>query len=268
MTRKKILIVPTLQRGNGAPEFTKGLPWADYGGKIYRSMTFKADEPFIFYSSLRLVELTGVRAATLPELAGQIRAVGSSSIYYHTHHFVRQHLHLAPEPPNDFAYWVSAALGDERLAEVLSSVDIMAYSSIGSIRESLISIIEGALEKRPRLRNLTAPEGEEFDFLKSVSFVLPTDYKARDLEEFSNCLRLVSLDSIYFHMFEARLRLERPTNDFSNWLAASLGEEELAVNIVRIDPYTQTGEGIRVNILDILERRIMALADMRVPNRK
>ena len=49
----------------------------------YRSMTFKADEPFIFYSSLRLVELTGVRAATLPELAGQIRAVDDSSIYYH-----------------------------------------------------------------------------------------------------------------------------------------------------------------------------------------
>jgi len=66
-------------------------------------------------------------------------------------------------------------------------------------------------------------------------------------------LRLVSLDSIYFHMFEARLRLERPSNDFSNWIAISLGEEELAVNVARIDPYTHTGEGIRATILKILD---------------
>lgn len=216
-------------------------------------MTFKGDEPFIFYLSLHLVELTGVRAATLPELAGNIRAIGSSSIYYHTHQFVRQHLYLTPEPPNDFAYWVSDVLGDERLGEALSAIDIMAYPSIGLIREALLSTIEGALEERPRLKYLTAPEGEGFNFLKSVGFISPTDYKAYTIEEFSNYLRLVSLDSIYFHMFEARLRLDRPTNDFSNWLATSLGEEELAVNVARIDPYTQTGEGVRATILKMLD---------------
>ena len=225
-------------------------------------MTFKANEPFIFYSSLQLVELTGVKAASLAELAGHIRAIGASSIYHHTHQFVRQHLYLSPEPPNDFAYWVSDVLGDERFGEALSAIDIMAYPSIGSIREALISTIERALGERPRLKNLTAPEGEEFNFLKSISFIFPTDYKAYTLGEFSNYLRLVSLDSIYFHMFEARLRLERPTNDFSNWLATSLGEEGSAVNIARIDPYTQTGEGIRATILRILERRIKALADI------
>lgn len=214
------------------------------------------NEPFLFKTSLHLVELTGVRAATLPELAGHLRTVGSSSIYYHTHQFVRQHLYLTPEPPNDFAYWVSDVLGDERLGEALSAIDIMTYPSLASIREELISTIERALEDHPRLKNIVAPEGEEFNFLMSVSFVLPTDYRAYTLADLSDCLRLVSLDSIYFHMFEARLRLERPTNDFSNWLAHSLGEEELAVRIARIDPYTQTGESIRTAILKILGRKI------------
>src|SRR3990172_2773460 len=138
-------------------------------------MTFKASEPFIFYSSLHLVELTGIRAASLPELAGHIRAIDSSSIYFHTHQFVRQHLYLSPEPPNDFAYWVSDVLNDERLGEALSAIDITAFPSIGSIREALISTIESELEKRPRLKNLICPEGEEFNFLKSVGFILPTD---------------------------------------------------------------------------------------------
>ena len=219
-------------------------------------MPFKASEPFIFYSSLHLVELTKVRAVSLPELVGHIRAIDSSSIYFHTHQFVRQHLYLSPEPPNDFAYWVSDVLNDERLGEALSAIDITAFPSIGSIREALISTIESELEKRPRLKNLICPEGEEFNFLKSVGFILPTDYKASDLYEFSNHLRHISLDSIYFHMFEARLRLERPTNDFSYWIATSLGEEELAVNVARIDPYTQTGEGIRATILKLLDIRL------------
>lgn len=216
-------------------------------------MGVNANEPFVFYSSLQLVELTGVRAVSLPELAGHIRTIGSSSIYHHTHQFVRQYLYLAPEPPNDFACWISDVIGDERLGEALSAVDITAYPSIGSIRDALISTIEGELEKRPRLKNLIAPEGEEFNFLKSISFVFPTGYNACNLEELSNCVRSASFNSIYFHMFEAKLRLERPTNDFSNWLANSLGDERRAIGIAGIDPYTQTGESIRASILKILD---------------
>ena len=82
---------------------------------------------------------------------------------------------------------------------------------------------------------------------------MPTDYKARDLEEFSNCLRPGKPSIRYISMLKCMVKgLNGPTNDFSNWLAASLGKR-LAVNIARIDPYTQTGEGTRVNILDILE---------------
>ena len=216
-------------------------------------------EPFVFYSSLHLVELTSVRASTLTELAQHLREVNGSCIYHHTHQFVQQHQYLTPEPANDFACWVSDTLGDERLGEALAAIDIMEHPSIRSIRETLVRVIEDSLKTRPRLKGIFAPEGEEFDFLKSVSFVFPTGYKATSLEEFADCISRVSLNSIYFHMFEARLRLERPTNDFSNWLAASLCEDSLATKLVQIDPYTQTGEGIRSAILRMLNKRIAVL---------
>ena len=216
-------------------------------------------EPFVFYSSLHLVELTGVGGSTLMELAQQLRTVNGSCIYHHTHQFVQQHQYLVPEPANDFACWVSDALGDERLGEALAAIDIMIHPSIRSIREALIKTIEDSLISRPRLKGISAPEGMEFNFLRSVSFVFPAGYQAANLEEFADCVSQISISSIYFHMFEARLRLERPTNDFSNWLAASLGEEQVAIKLAQIDPYTQTGEGIRRAILTILNKRISSL---------
>jgi hypothetical protein len=49
------------------------------------------------------------------------------------------------------------------------------------------------------------------DFAKWVSEALQEERLA-ELEE-------VSASCLHFHFFEARLRLERPTNDFSQWLA-------------------------------------------------
>jgi hypothetical protein len=79
-------------------------------------------EPFVFYASLHLVELTGVRASTLMELTQHLRTVNGSCIYHHTHQFVQQHQYLVPEPAHDFACWVSDVLGDDRLGEVLAAI--------------------------------------------------------------------------------------------------------------------------------------------------
>lgn len=213
------------------------------------------DDPFIFYSRLHLIELTGVKASTLPELLDNLRKVPGSCIYHHTHHFIQRHQYLAPEPSSDFAYWVSEVIGDAQLGEELASIDSMAHPTIRSIRDALIAVIEKALRSRARLKNLSAPEGQDFSFLKSVSFIFPTQYVAHDLKEFAECLGKVSISSIYFHMFEARLRLERPTNDFSNWLAGTLGEKQLALKIAGLDPYSQTAEGLRAAILKILGKK-------------
>ncbi|MGH7908266.1 MAG: DUF5752 family protein, partial [Thermodesulfobacteriota bacterium] len=44
----------------------------------------------------------------------------------------------------------------------------------------------------------------------------PTPYFAHDLKEFIEILNKVTISSLYFHMFEARMRLQKDENDFAN----------------------------------------------------
>lgn len=216
----------------------------------------KAKEPFRFFTRLHLSELTGLRVTTLGQLLSLIKDVPGSSIYHHTHRFLQQHQYLSPEPPNDFAYWVAEILGEDELGERLISIDTMQYSNIRALREKIASTIEDYLRDNPLSKFKFARSGEEFHFIKSVSFILPTNYIAYDLKEFVEVLKKITLDSIYFHIFEARLRLEKPTNDFSFWIEHSLGDKNLANDISSFDPYTSTLEDLREKLILIIERRI------------
>lgn len=216
----------------------------------------KAKEPFRFYTRLHLTELTGLRASTLNQLLALIKEVSGSCIYHHTHRFLQQHLYLSPEPPNDFAYWVNDILGEDALGERLASIDTMQFSKIRDLREKIVETIEDYLNKTPLAKLKFSNEGEEFHFIKSVSFVLPTPYLAYDLKEFAEALRKITVDSIYFHIFEARLRIERGHNDFSNWIATSIGDAQLANKISALDPYTHALEDLRKMLIEIINRRI------------
>lgn len=216
----------------------------------------KAKEPFRFYTRLHLSELTGLRATTIPQLLELIKEVPGSSIYHHTHRFLQQHQYLSPEPPNDFAYWVSDVLGEDELGERLASIDTMAYAAISGLRNKIISEIEKYLEDKPLAKMKFARVGEEFHFMKTVSFILPTNYLVYDLEEFKEVIEKITIDSIYFHIFEARLRLEKKSNDFSYWIENSLGDKFLADKITRFDPYTRTLGDLRNVIIKMIEKRI------------
>ncbi len=214
----------------------------------------KAKEPFRFSSRTHLTELTGLKANNLHELVDILKKAPEAVVYYHTHRFLEQHHYLTPEPSNDFALWVSDALGDEVLGERLASVDTFGFSGLGALRERLVGIIEESLSAGSNLREAMA--GREFHFMKSVSVVLPTPYVARDLREFVETLRKISLSSLYFHVFESRLRLGKGLNDFSIWMQDSLGEAELGDEIARLDPYTYTLEGLRLTLIQLIEKRI------------
>ncbi len=216
----------------------------------------KAKEPFRFYTRWNLSELLGIKASNLGQLLEHIKDVPGSCIYHHTHRFLQQHQYLSPEPPNDFAYWVREVLGDDELGERLASIDTIQYKTIRSLREKIIETIEEYLRHNPRANLRFAGEDEQFHFIKSVSFIAPTNDVATDLKEFAEALRKVTVDSIYFHIFEAHLRLEKGTNDFSNWLETSLLEEGLAKKISRLDPYTYTLDGLRKTILKIIDKKL------------
>jgi len=217
-------------------------------------LNVKAKEPFQFYTRLSLPELTGLKAHNLEQLLEHLKEVPGSCIFHHTHRFLQQHLYLSPEPPNDFAYWVANSLGDDELSEALASIDIVRLESIRAIRESIIATIETYLTANPQARQRFASENEAFYFVKSISFVFPTNHTATDLQEFASKLRDITIDSIYFHMFESRLRLEQGDNDFSRWIAESVGDKKTAERITMLDPYTCTAENLRRNLIKLVER--------------
>lgn len=216
----------------------------------------KAKQPFTFYTRLHLTELTGLRATTLSQLLKLIKEVSGSCIYHHTHRFLQQHQYLSPEPPNDFAHWVTDVLGEDELGERLASIDTMQYSTIRDLRDKIAGTLENYLKENPLAKLKFARSGEEFPFIKSVSFILTTNYIAYDLRDFAEILKKVTIDSIYFHIFEARLRLEKQSNDFSDWIGISIGDKELAAKIIRLDPYTRTLDGLRKTIIRLVEKRI------------
>ena len=216
----------------------------------------KAKEPFKFYTRLNLSELTGLRATTLGQLLELVNKVPGACIYHHTHRFLQQHQYLSPEPPNDFAYWVTDVMGEDELGEKLASIDTMQFSTIRLLREKIASTIEEYLNSNAMAKLRFARAGEEFHFIKSVSFILPTNYSAYDLKEFKDVLDKITIESVYYHVFEARLRLELGDNDFSNWIEHALGNKTIADQISRLDLYTHTLEDLRKTIIRIIERGV------------
>src|SRR3990167_3178117 len=109
----------------------------------------QAKQPFKFYTRLHLSELTGLKASSLEQLLELIEEVSGSSIYHHTHRFLQQHQFLSPEPPNDFAYWATTTLGEEKLGERLASIDTIQYTTIRSLREKIVKTIQENLTNKP-----------------------------------------------------------------------------------------------------------------------
>lgn len=207
-------------------------------------------EPFRFQTRFNLIELLGRRAATVRELADGIREVPGASIYHHTHRFLQQHHALSPEPPNDFAYWISGSLGLDDVGERLASVDTVRYRRVNDLRARYIEILEEVLASR---RNSwpVCPEGEEFHFMACRTFILPLGIEAVDGRGFLEAMKRISVNSLYYHVFESRLRQEREENDFAAWFG-DRGNLPLAAALSRLDPYTMTLDGLRREIVRLV----------------
>ena len=204
-------------------------------------------EPFRFVTERRLVQLTGQNARDLPELLSILHKISGSSIFYHTHHRFLSHHWEKPVVYNDFALWAADALQEFALAEKLAAVDLLAYISIRQVREAIIAQITSHL---PVFQARRCLPGHEFHFCRSKSFVMPTQIVAEDPGDFFAKLAHVSNVSLYYHFLEARLRLGRPTNDFSQWLIWR-GAPDLAAAIDRLDPYTRTLDELKQEIMEL-----------------
>jgi hypothetical protein len=208
-------------------------------------------EGFHFFTQHNLVELLGLKAKNPVELLENIKKVPTTSIYFHTHRFIQQYHYLAPEPPNDFALWLKDTLHLERLGEAFLDVDTVSFTDLEDLRKELVRILDSYISGEGYLTD--CPKDQEFYFMSCKIFVIPTPYTANNLMEFIEVLRKISIHSLYFHMFEARMRLKVPENDFSAWFKG-IGEEDLAREVSKLDPYNLTLEGLRTKLIDMVTR--------------
>ena len=207
--------------------------------------------PFYFNSASHLLRIGREKATTLMELLEAIRTCPESSIFQHTFQTLAEHHFIGSGFSNDFSHWAFASCNEVELAERLAAIDVREFTSIAALRERLIHILDTYLQKNPRAAARIAME--PFYLMASDLVVVPTPYVARNLEEFADGLRKISIHAIYYHFIDARLRLKLNSNDFSVWLEKELDLPQVADKVNRIDIYTSTLEDVRRNILKVIE---------------
>lgn len=205
-------------------------------------------EPFNFFTRQSLILLLGIKASNPDELLEGLKRIPLSSVYHHSHRLLLQHHLPTPGPPNDFAYWVTSFLNIEDLGESLAGVDLVSFNDFEEVRQEYIRILTQYIVERKWAIEYMAYH--QFDFMTSMIYVMPTPFVAGDVKELLGMIRRVSTNSLFFHIFDARIRLKRKDNDFSLWLRKR-GERMLADEISALDPYSMSLEGLRQKLLEV-----------------
>lgn len=213
-----------------------------------------AHAPFFFNSEAHLLRILPEQARDLAELLDGLRTVPDGSIFEHTFQTLQEHHFITEGFSNDFAQWAFAACNEVALAEQFAGVDVREFTSVRALRQRLIDIVATYLEQNPRARDRQALQS--FHFCATCSVVVPTPFVSRNLEEFADALRKVSIYSIHFHFIEARLRLKLKSNDFSVWLEEEMELPQLADRVNQIDIYTSTLDEIRRKILLLIQETL------------
>lgn len=211
-------------------------------------------KPFYFNTSAHLLRITTQKANTLAELLAALRECPDDSIFQHTFRTLQEHHFIREGFSNDFAHWTLTACNEPGLAEQLAGVDVREFTSLDALRERFVQIVENHLQQNPADGSRIAEE--TFYFCAADIVMLPTNFVAESMQDFAQGLRQVSVHSIHHHFIEARLRLKLMSNDFSQWLHEDVGLTEAARALNRIDIYTSTLDGVRDQIVRIVERAL------------
>src|SRR5512139_2974880 len=194
-----------------------------------------AKYPFLFTGCWELREMVGRSARDEQQLLEAIEEIPLDSLSYHTQSFFLRHKYIAGPYPNDFATWAAIQVRDRVLGEKLGVLDPFEFLDLESLRAAIIAIIEEHLSHLQIIPRVIYEE--PFHFMQSRITVVPTGLESRTLTEFREILASVDASVIYYHTFEAILRLGRRNGDFAIWIEEQLELPELAEKIAHLDPY-------------------------------
>ena len=216
--------------------------------------TTYSDSTFRFIGCSEIQEILGKQAEDERQLAELLEEVPLDSVYFHTHSYFLRTRFIERTYPNDFAEWVAEQVQDHVLAERLSVVDPFDFQSLEALREELISIIDDHLSGMGTVPR--AGFGTPFYFNRSRILEVPTGLETKTLREFRDAISEVDVSAIYFHVFEAHLRLRREENDFSAWIRGALKLPELADRMKSLNPYLGSLERLRSNLLTMCDEQL------------
>lgn len=213
--------------------------------------TVSVDGGFRFIGCSEIQEILGKQAEDERQLAELLEEVPLDSVYFHTHSYFLRTRFIERAYPNDFAEWAGEQVRDHVLAEQLCVVDPFDFPSLDALREELISMIDGHLAGMSTVPRVGF--GIPFYFSRSRILEVPTGLEVRTLREFRDAISDVDVSAIYFHVFEAHLRLQRDENDFSAWIRGGLKLPELADRMQALNPYLGSLERLRSSLLNMCD---------------
>jgi hypothetical protein len=209
-------------------------------------------EPFEFRQCVSILRSTGRKARNLRELREVIAFINDECIFHHTYqYFLKGHI---LEYTNDFAQWAGESLEERALSEHLSNIDPYDFKTINDFRNKLLEVIDNYLKNFPEPRE--AMHGDEFYFNETVTLIFPIGIRVKNLAEFFTAIKYIDAGSIYYHFYEARMRLGGGIDDFSRWIEDTFGKKELVEKIRSIDPFMHTIEGIREHLSQAVEDEV------------
>ncbi|MEW6387745.1 MAG: DUF5752 family protein [Thermodesulfobacteriota bacterium] len=214
-----------------------------------------ARDPFIFRECFLMPMPLGHKVVNLRELLLALQEVKESVLFYH---LFQSRLALTlpkVEYPNEFALWAATALQDIKLAEKLSSFDPFDYETLEEVRQAMVDALEEYMWDLPYVP--WARPGFEFHFCEASTVVLRSEIVAKTLREFSEALKKVGMDSLYYHFFEARWRPEfGRVDDFSFWIDSNFKLPELVAAIRDIDIYFYNLTELRDTLLVLIHQHL------------
>lgn len=214
-----------------------------------------AEDPFFFTGCWELREMVGRSVRDEQQLLEAIEEIPLDSLSYHTQSFFLRHKYIAGPYPNDFATWAAIQVRDRVLGEKLGILDPYDFENLEALRTEIVNIIDEHLSQLQIIPRVIY--GEPFHFMQSRIIEVPTGLEARTLTEFRKILAAVDVSVVYYHNFEAILRLGRRKGDFAFWMEEQLDLPELAEKISKLDFYMTSLDSIRHRIIKLCDEVLM-----------
>lgn len=209
------------------------------------------EKSFAIKDSALIAIATGRRAHDLRELRDHLRDVEADSIYYHFWGHLLRPRFESPEFNNDFAVWAKHALHDLALAERLGVLDPTDFAHLDELRDAVLDILEERIDECEILPY--AKRGENFHFIRAQLVIFDTLARAEKPEDLVDLVPRMSLGSVFYHVIEARYRVEGRLNDLAAWVRDQ-GDQYVGLEkkLESIDPYFISLQSLRDKLGDLL----------------